>query len=207
MKSHIANWIRVYAIWTAILILSAATFIASIANGAVLPLVLVCVAAILVIFRYWDAIKAFDSWALDKWARTRMGSIGIHEWHTPYHAATRFCDPTIVRERNHAAAKMNSIMMELVKEQSGRVAVPVETDRSKVPEQERTRPSGSGVTVSYSAYEAARARHEQYNLALARDLLKQLIAGDLMAKGSPAQNGITQSRVHYSDITLEQYEP
>ena len=191
MKSQLTNWIRGYAIWTAILILSAATFIASIANGVVLPLVLVCIAPFLVIFRYWDAIKAFDLWALDKWARTRMGSIGIHEWHTPYHAAKRFCDPTVVRARNDAAAKMNSIMMELVKEQSGRAAVPVETDRSKFTEQERT--TGSGVTVSYSAYEAAKANHKQYNLALARDLLKQLIAGDLIAKGSPTQNRITQS--------------
>ena len=193
MKSHLANWIQGYAIWAAILILSAATFIASIANDVVLPLVLVCVAATLVIFQYSDVIKAFDLWALDKWARTWMGSIGIHEWHTPYHAAKRFCDPKIVRARNDAAAKMNSIMMELVKEPSGLAAVPVETDRSKITEQERTRPTGSGVAVSYSAYEAARARHEQYNLAIARDLLKQLIAGDLMAKGSLTQNGMTQS--------------
>jgi hypothetical protein len=208
VKSHPANWIRIYAIWTAILILSAATFIALIANDVVLPLVLVCVTAILFVFRDWDAIKAFDLWALDKWARTRMGSIGIYEWHTPYHAAARFCDPTVVRARNDTAAKMNSIMMELVKEPSGRAAVSVETDRSKNSERERTRPSGSGVTVSYSAYEAARARHEQYNLALARDLLKQLIAGDLMAKGLPTQNGITQSECiiptsHWNNMSLD----
>jgi hypothetical protein len=184
-----------------------ATFIALVANGVVLALVLVCVAAILVVFRYWDAIKAFDLWALDKWARTRMGSIGIHAWHTPYHAATRFCDPTVIKARNDAAAKMNSIMMELVKEPSDRAAVPVETDRSKSPEQERTRPTGSGV-ISYSAYEAARARHKQCNLTLARDLLKQLIAGDLIAKGSPTQNGITQSECiiptsHWNDMSLD----
>src|ERR1035437_2150469 len=101
---------------------------------------------------------------------------------------------------------MHSIMMELVKEQSGRAAVPVETDRSKFTEQERT--TGSDVTVSYSAYEAARAKHEQYNLALARDLLKQLIAGDLIAKGSPTQNGITQSeriipKTHWNNMSLD----
>jgi hypothetical protein len=208
VKSHLANWIRGYAIWTAILILSAVTFIASIANGVVLPLVLVWVAAILVIFRYRDAIKAFDLRALDKWARTGMGSIGIHEWHTPYHAANRFCDPTVVSARNDAAAKMNSIMMELINEPRGRAAVPVETNRSKIPEQERTRSTGSGVTISYSAYEAARARHEQYNLALARDLLKQLIAGDLIAKGSPTKNGLTQSECviptsHWNNMSLD----
>jgi hypothetical protein len=205
VKSHLANWIRGYAIWAAILILLAAAFIASIANAVVLPLVLVCVAAALVIFRYSDVIKAFDLWALDKWARTRMGSIGIHEWHTPYHAAKRFCDPTLVRARNDAAAKMNFIMMELVKEPSGRAAVPVDTDRSIISE-ERTRPAESG--VSYSAYEAARARHEQYNLALGPDLLKQLVAGDLMAKGSLIQNGITQSECivptsHWKNMGLD----
>ena len=190
MKTNLANWIRSYAILTAILLVLAATFVGSI---FALPLVLVCVAAFLVILRYWDTIKTFDLWTLDKWVRVRIGSIGIHDWYTPYHAANHFCDPTVVRARNDAAAKMNSIMMELVKERSIQTEVPADTDRTKNPEQERARSIRSGATVSYSDYEAARAGHTQYNLALACNLLKQLIAGDLMAKGSHVQNGIRQS--------------
>jgi hypothetical protein len=206
VKTNLANWIRSYAILTAILLLLAATFVGSIT--VVIPLVLVCVAAFLVVLRYWDAIKTFDLWTLDKWVRARIGSIGIRDWYSPYHAANHFCDPTVVRARNDAAAKMNSIMMELVKGPSGHAAVPVETDRSKIPELERTESAGSDVTVSYSAYEAARAKHEQYNLALARDLLKQLIAGDLIAKGSPTQNGITESeriipKTHWNNMSLD----
>ena len=191
VKTNLARWIRSSAILTAILLLLAATFVLSITVA--LPLVLVCVAAFLVILRYWDTIKTFDLWTLDKWVRVRIGSIGIHDWYTPYHAANHFCDPTVVRARNDAAAKMNSIMMELVKERSIQTEVPADTDRTKNPEQERARSIRSGATVSYSDYEAARAGHTQHNLALACNLLEQLIAGGLIAKGSLVQNGIRQS--------------
>lgn len=193
MNSYLTIWIRGYATWAAILILSAATFIALIADGVVLPLVLVGVAAGLVIFRYWAAIKAFDLAALDEWARARMGSIGIREWHTPYHAAELFCDPTIVRARNEAALKANSIMMELIKDPSRNVGAPVEADLIKIPEQEQATRSRSNTAGRHADYEAAQASHDQNNIALSRDLLTQLIAGNLMAKGSPTQNDTTQS--------------
>src|SRR3974390_1012800 len=163
VKSQLANCIQRYAIWIAILFLFATIFIASSANGTALPLVLVCVAIVLVIFRYWDLINAFALSDFSKWARTRIGSIGIPHWHAPYHAATRFCDPAVVKTRNDAAAKMNSIMMELVK--GGRDAVAVET---KIPEQETTRPIRRKVTESYSAYATPSAAHEQYTRLLAR---------------------------------------
>jgi hypothetical protein len=203
VKSQLASWIQRYAIWIAILFLFAATFIASNANRTVLPLVFICVAIVLIFFRYWDLINAFALSDFSKWARTRIGSIGIRHWHTPYHAATRFCDPTVVKTRNDAAAKMNSIMMELVK--GGRDAAAAET---KIPEQETTRPITSEVTESYSAYERASAVHEQCNILLARDLLKQLIAGDLIAKGSSAQNEITQSeciipKSHWTNMSFD----
>ena len=203
VKSQLASWIQRYAIWIAILVLFAATFIASSANGTALPFVLICVAIGLIIFRYWDLINAFALSDFSKWARTRIGSIGIQHWHTPYHAAARFCDPTVVKTRNDAAAKMNSIMMELVK--GGRDAVAVET---KIPEQETTRPIRRKVTESYSAYETASAVHEQCNRLLARDLLKQLIAGDLIAKGSSTQNGIVQSeciipKSHWTNMSFD----
>jgi len=206
VNTNFANWIRSYALLTAILLLLAATFVLSIT--VVLALVLVCVAAFLVILRYWDTIKTFNLWTLDKWVRARIGTIGIRDWYSPYHAANHFCDPTVVRARNDAATKMNSIMMELVKERSIQTEVPADTDRSKNPEQERARSIRSGATVSYSDYEAARAGHTQYNLALARDLLKQLIAGDLIAKGSLVQTGTRQSdciipTLHWNNMSLD----
>ena len=206
VKSQLASWIQRYAIWIAILFLFAATFIASSANGTALPFVLICVAIGLIIFRYWDLINAFALSDFSKWARTKIGSIGIQHWHTPYHAAERFCDLTVVKTRNDAAAKMNSIMMELVT--GGRDAVAVETNQSNIPEQETARLIRSEVTESYSAYETASAVHEQCNRLLARDLLKQLIAGDLIAKGSSTQNGIVQSeciipKSHWTNLSFD----
>ena len=193
MISYLTKWIWDYATWAAILILAAATFIASIANGVVLPLVLVGIAAGLVIFRFWDAVKTFDLWVLDEWARTRTGSIAIREWRSPYHAAELFCDPTIVRARNEASAKINSIMMELIKDPSGNVAAPVEAGLLKIPQQERAMPSRSRAAERNADYEAAQVRHDQINLALSRDLLRQLVAGNLMARGLPIQNDMTRS--------------
>ena len=177
MISRLTNWIRGYATWAAILILSAATLSALIANGVVFPLVLVCLAVGLVIFRNWDAIKAFDLWAFDEWARAVTASIRIHEWHASNHAAELFCDPTIVKARNEAAAKMNYIMMNLIKEPSHIVGAPIEAGPLKVLEQERATPG------RHADHDAAQAEYEKNNLALSHDLLRQLIAGNLIAKG------------------------
>ena len=183
------DWIRRYGTWAAILILLVAAFIASRTDSAMLPLVLVCVAAVLVIFRYWDAIKAFDLWALNELVQAKTGSIAIREWHTPYHAAELFCDPTIVRARNGAALKANSIMMELINDPRGNVGIP---DPLKIPEQRAT-PSRNNTAGRHAEYEAAQAAHSQANIALSRDLLRQLVAGNLMAKGLPTLNDTIQS--------------
>jgi len=42
-------------------------------------------------------------------------------------------------------------------------------------------------------YEAAQAKHDENNLALAHDLLRQLAAGDLVAKGLSTTNDTPQS--------------
>ena len=59
VKTQLASWIQRYAIWIAILFLFAIIFIASSANGTALPLVLICFAIVLIVFRYWDLINAF----------------------------------------------------------------------------------------------------------------------------------------------------
>lgn len=193
MKSHLTNWIRGYATWAAILLLSVGIFIALVANSVALPLVLICLAAGLFIFRYWGAINAFDLWALEEWTRSRAGSIGIREWHAPYHAAERYCDPAIVKARNEAAAEINFIMMELIRDQSRDVGAPVGARPLPLSEQERAWPPRLGTAGRHADYEAAQARHDQNNLALARDLLRRLAAGELVARGLPTQGDITQS--------------
>jgi hypothetical protein len=185
---HITNWFRGYAMWAAVFILAAAVFIALTADGAILPLVLFFVAAALVIFRYWDAITALDVRVLNERVRAKIGAFGIHEWYTPYHAAEHFCDPEIVKARNEATLKMNSIMMDMINDPSRNVGTPVEGDPQKMQERERVVSSRSSMTQRDVDYEAARIIHDQTNDALSRELLRQLIAGTLMAKGLPTKD-------------------
>jgi hypothetical protein len=193
VKSYLANLIWNYASWAALVLLIAVTFIALIANGFVLPLVLLCLAAGLVVFRYWAVIKTFDFWAVDEWARARMDTIGIRDWYTPYHAAEHFCDPNIVRARNDAAARMNSIMMELIKDSDRHVGIPNGASASHHSVTEGVKPFSGGTGLRQLDYEAAQARRDQNNLMLAHDLLMQLMAGELVAKGLPTKNDTTES--------------
>ena len=193
MKSYITNWILNYAARVAIALLIVAMFIAVVASGVVLPLVLLCLAVGLIIFRYWNAIKTFDFWALDEWTRARMDLIGIREWHTPHHAAEHFCDPVVVKARNEAAARMNSIMMELIKDNDRNAGPPNGVRPLPLAEAERVRAFSGGGGLRQLDYDAAQARRDQSNVALAHDLLRQLIAGTLVAKGLPIQNDTTRS--------------
>lgn len=177
MKSYLTNWIWGYGSWIAIALLCVAIFIALIANSIVLPLVPLCVGIGLLGFRYWDAIKTFDFWALDEWTRARMDLIGIREWHSPYHAVEHFCDPKLVHARNEAAGQMNAIMMELIRDRDRNAGIPNDT---------------SPLRRRHGDYEAAQAQRDQFNASLAHDLLRQLVAGNLVAKGMPAQNDITR---------------
>ena len=175
------------------MLLIAATFIGLIASGIVLPLVLFLIAIGLLIFRYWEAIKAFDFWAFDEWARARMNSVGVREWHTPYHAAEHFCDPKIVKARNDAAGTMNIIMMELIRDRGRNDADPNGTSPLRLLEKERPKPFSGGTGLRELEYETAQENRDKNNLALAQDLLKQLAVGDLLAKGLPTHNGTTHS--------------
>lgn len=193
MNTYIINWIRGYATWLAILLVCAAAFSAAITNGIMFPLTLVIAAVGLAVFRYWDAIKTFNLWGLEEWINAKIDLIGIREWHAPYHAVEIFCNPAAVRARNEAAAEMNSIMMELVKDQSRVVDAPIGADPLKSPSQKNPGPLRGKLAGRHADYEAAQTRHDQYNAALARELLKQLIRGDLIAKGLPVQHDVAES--------------
>lgn len=164
MNSQFSNWIRPYAGWIIILIWAAAAFTALVASNVAVPLTLIAVAAILTGVRYRSEIKGFDFWTFDEWVRTRYDAFGIADWHPPYHASELYCRPDIVHARNEAAAQMNSIMMELLKDRSHASAL-------------------------HADYDAAQTRYNQCNTALARELLAYLRRGDLFAKGILSKDG------------------
>ena len=187
------NWIRGYATWLAIVLICAATFSAAITNAILFPLIFVIAAVGLIIVRYWNAIKAFNLWGLDEWINAKIDSFGIREWHAPYHAVEIYCNPAAVSARNEAAAEMNSKMMELIKDQSRAVDTSIDADPLKLSDKKKTEPLKGALARRNTDYEAAQTRHNQYNTALARELLKQLIRGDLVAKGLPVQHDIAES--------------
>jgi len=193
VKSYIKNLIWNYAPWIAIVLFCVGLFIALIANGIVFPLVLLCFAIGFTLFRYWADIKKFDFWALDEWVHAKMDSIGIREWHTPYHGAEHFCDPAVVRERNEAAAKMNSIMMELIKANDQNIRSPGGANHLSASDSERARPFSGGSGLRQLDYEAVQARRDRTNLVLAQELTRRLVAGNLIAKGLPTQSDTTHS--------------
>lgn len=193
MNTYILNWIRGHATRLSILLLCAAAFSAVIADGVLFPLILVSTAVGLAVFRYWDAIKAFNLWGLSEWVNATIDSIGIREWHAPYHPVEKFCNPAAVSARNEAAAVMNSIMMELVKDQSRVADAPIGADPLDSPDPKKPAPLRGALASRHADYEAARIRHDQYNAALARELLKQLVSGDLIAKGLPVQHDVAES--------------
>jgi hypothetical protein len=165
-----------------------AFFIGLIGSNAVLPPGLAAIALAFAAFRYWDEIKAFDFWAFDEWVRTRIDSMGVREWHGPYHAAEIYCSPATARARNEAAAEMNTVMMELIRakepaEASGRSAFTADSDLR----------GATDASHRHASYDAAQVRHNQCNAALSRELLAQLARGDLIAKGLPVESDTTKS--------------
>src|SRR6185437_989528 len=143
--------------------------VALVANATLLPLALLLAAAGLLVFRYWRAIRAFDLWKIDEWMRTRSGAIGVRDWHSPYQAPEFFCNPAMVQARNAAAAEMNSIMMELIKNQNRNIGGDVEPGLGQYREREGLKPATA--PELHVRYETAQQKHDWNNAALARDLL------------------------------------
>ncbi|HEY9716109.1 MAG TPA: hypothetical protein V6C69_01465 [Trichormus sp.] len=192
MKSFVTNWIWDNAPWIALLLLGVGAFTGLIATGFLFPLLLLCLGIGLLIYRYWESLKSFDFFALDEWVHARIDSVGIREWHTPYHAAERYCDPVVVRARNDAATKMNSIMMELIKNPDQKIDASNSASSSRFSDGFKMS-STLRQTSLHADYEAAQAKHDENNLVLARELLRRLVAGNLLAKGLPVENDVTRS--------------
>ena len=203
MESHFANLIRPYAGWAAVLLLVVAVYSGLIATKGTFPLLMFIAAGLLAGVRYWHTLKTFDIRAIQEWYRTRRDSIGVREWFSPYHAAALFCSPEIVKARDAAAAEMNSIMMELVRQ----------PDRGPRTFGDFNRPAdasriGSNPTPNHSQYDAAHARFDRCNVALARELLAQLARGVLFAKGLVMQDDVVRfERIippsHWRVMTLD----
>lgn len=187
MNSRLANWITAYAGWAAIALLIIAIFSGLIATSIAFPLFLLVAACALAILHYWEALKTFDFWALDEWIRTRRDSIGVRDWHSPHHAAELFCSPVVVRARNEAAAEMNSVMMELIRDPNRSARAPAGGDP---PTAANAITSANSPARSHTHYEAAQIRYNQCNAALSRELLAQLTRGDLLAKGLLMRNDV-----------------
>jgi hypothetical protein len=188
MKTKLLNWLWSYARWIILAMLVIAFFIGVIGSNAVLPLGLTAIALAFAVLRYWDEIRAFDFWAFDEWVRTRMDSMGVREWNSPYHAAEIYCSQVTAKARNEAAAEMNIIMMELI-----RAKEPAGASASGAFTMESNLRGATDASRRHANYDAAQVRHNQCNAALSRELLAQLARGDLIAKGLPIERDTTKS--------------
>jgi hypothetical protein len=189
VNSGFLNLAKGYVNWLALALLVAGLFSGLIANNAIFSLSLVAVAICLTTWRNWQAIKEFDMWALDEWIRTRLDAIGVRDWQSPYHAAESYCDPKIVTARNDAAAKMNSIMMELVKD-DGRAFGATSEGASFL---RRSDAPSSTSAPRHTDYDRAQVIFNQCNTTLARELVGYLAAGHLIAKGLLMQKDVAKS--------------
>ena len=182
------NLIKAYVNWAALVLLVAGVFIALIASTPAIPLSLIGAAICLAVLRNWQAIKEFDVWALDEWIRTRLDAIGVRDWQAPYHAAELYCNQAVVTARNDAAAMMNTIMMELVKDEGRAFGNTAESGYSR-----RADTFSNASTRRHADYDQAQVKFNQCNAALARELHGYLVHGHLIAKGLLMQKDVAKS--------------
>ena len=181
-QTHYLSLVRPYAGWAALTLFVVGTFVGLVAAEVMLPLLLLSLGSAFAAFRYWEDFKILDIWRLDEWMRTRVDSLGIREWYSLDNAAQYYCDPGIVDLRNHAAAEMNTIMMELIK-----------SSEQEPPGQPEGRPFSNNhpIAENHARYDAAQAKYALCTVALARELHEQLTRGTLLAKGSLAKNNVS----------------
>jgi hypothetical protein len=149
------------------------------------PLLALLLAGALATFRYWHELNTFDMWALDEWIRTRSEAIGVREWYGANQSADLFCSPVVVRARNDAAAEMNAVMMDLIRNPG--------PSTYAGPDESISRGSNSDLKRQHSLHDAAQTRYAQCNAALSRELLDQLRWGHLVAKGMLMQNEVARA--------------
>jgi hypothetical protein len=184
----LAALVRRYGSYAAIGLLACAVFSGFVGKNIAFPVLLLVSACLLFIGRYWDEIKTLDFRVLDGWSRNLCDSISIQDWHTPYHAATLFCNPALVTQRDKAAAEMNAIMMELIKNPDRGAKVLTE-ENSSVPVGATNFPRDGG--WSYTHYDAAQIEYKKANTALSIELVAILARGDLLAKGLLVKNELS----------------
>lgn len=160
-------------------------FVGVISSSFILPLVLLAISVGLAVFRFWGDLRAFDTWTVDEWLRTRRNSFGIRDWLSPYQAAEHYCNPAVIKMRADAADEMNAIMMSLVGS-SGHLDY-LADERNNVVKSQRP------MSQDHKQFESAQTRYSQCNTVLARELLFQLIDGRLIAKGLLMDGDVARS--------------
>lgn len=180
--SQIASIVKPYAGWAALAFFVAALFSSIVAKNFAVPLLLYAFALCLAMFRYWEQLKVFDFWALDEWLRTRLDAWEVREWQSLTQAAEAFCNQVAVKSRNEAAAEMNVIMMEIIRQNNAPDAEQHDFSAMHDPNAERN-----------ARYEAAQIRFSQCNTALSRELHTYLARGDLLAKGLPTEGDFARA--------------
>lgn len=183
LSSPIANGLKPYAGWVALGFLIFALFTSLFARNFMVPLGLYAVALCFALWRYWEEVKAFDFWALDEWLRTRRDALGVTQWHAPHRAAELFCNQVAVRTRNEAAAEMNTIMMEIVRQTRGPYSG----------SHDFSQPVADHHAERNARYDAAQVRLNQTDALLSRELHHYLVRGDLLAKGLPTVDGTARA--------------
>lgn len=190
MTTTLANLVRPYAGWAALVFLVIGIFESLFAANFIIPLILLLVAAGLAAFRFRDQLKTFDFWAFDEWVRMRYDALDVRDWHAPHHAAEMYGSQVVVKTRNDAAAEMNIIMMELIKGQDRAAGTSNSTDSRAFND---SRAFETNRNDRNAQYDAAQIRYNQCNAALSRELLEYLARGDLLAKGLPIRDDVAQS--------------
>ena len=203
--SHLTAWIRSCPNKVVILILSAMAAGILFVDSGILAFLVSTAAAGLIAVRYWEAMRTLDWGNVDEWVRAQIAAIVIRDWYSPSQAAEMFCDPVVVREWQDARAHISSSIMEMVREQGRKVGGSAGADPLHGLETPMsTRLSGQLPELNGSQG-TAQERYKQNNRMLRDELVRQLIAGVLVAKGSPVRAGDGHGFEHAIPSSLWQH--
>jgi len=139
--------------------------------------------------RYWHAIRTLDWRVVDEWIRAQIGAIIIRDWYSPNQAAEMFCDPIVVRQWHEARAEISSSIMEMVREQGRKVGGFTGAHPLRALETPLPRKLSGQLPELQGSQDTAQERYRQSDRMLGAELRQQLIAGVLVAKGSPVRAG------------------
>jgi len=138
--------------------------------------------------RLWPAIRTLDWRVVDEWVRAQIGAIVIRDWYSPSQAAEMFCDPAVVREWHEARAQISSSIMEVVREQGRKGGGGTGSDPLIAIGTPTLRKFSDQPPELLSSQDAAQGKYTQSDHMLRHELVRQLISGVLIAKGSPVHD-------------------